>query len=333
MNKKDLLKLMEQFDINYLESLLIKVFLRRNKISKIKNKLILNKINNIDEDDINRADAYLHKINGDLDLKNLERMFELFIEEKDRKLNGAFYTPISIVEYMVNKVINKESNICDCSCGSGAFLVKAAEKIKELTNKSIINIIEKNLYGVDISKRSIERTKLILSLLSLINNEDKEDINFNLVVGDSLRLDWKKQFPNIFKEDGWRNTFDSKSNLSGFDVIIGNPPYVRIQNLDDQTKKRIREKWSSAKKYNVDLYIPLIELSLDLINSDGKVCLITAKSYFDSQAGVFIRRLLRDNRYIEEILDFNFFQLILNTLQEKLKILPEATYFYLICLL
>jgi len=187
--------------------------------------------------------------------------------------------------------------------------IKAAEKIKELTNKSIINIIEKNLYGVDISKRSIERTKLILSLLSLINNEDKEDINFNLVVGDSLRLDWKKQFPNIFKEDGWRNTFDSKSNLSGFDVIIGNPPYVRIQNLDDQTKKRIREKWSSAKKYNVDLYIPFIELSLDLINSDGKVCLITAKSYFDSQAGVFIRRLLRDNRYIEEILDFNFFQL------------------------
>lgn len=309
MNKKDLFKLMENYDITTLESILVKVFLQRNRLHIVKNQLILDKIKSVNQKDVDAVDEYLKKINGELDLKALERIFELLIEEKDRKLNGAFYTPQFVVNYMTNKVINKDVTICDCSCGSGAFLVVSAEKLKKLTNKPITEIIEKNLYGVDISKRSIERTKIILSLLCLINDEDKKEIKFNLIAADSLKLNWKKTFQEIFKGRGWQDAFNYNNENSGFDVIIGNPPYVRIQNLDDETKEFIKKRWSTAKKYNVDLYIPFIELSLDLINSNGEICLITAKSYFDSEAGKSIRRILRENKLIQEILDFNFFQL------------------------
>lgn len=309
MDKKDLFKLMECYDINTLESILIKVFLQRNKITVVKNQLILEKIKLVNQKDVKEVDDYLRKINGDFDLKTIERIFELLIEETDRKLNGAFYTPQNIVNYMTDKVIKRDMTICDCSCGSGAFLVVSAERLKNLTDKSIIEIIENNLYGIDISKRSIERTKIILSLLCLVNNEDKKEIKFNLIASDSLKLNWRKAFPNIFKGEKWQDTFNSKNINSGFDIIIGNPPYVRIQNLDDETKEFIRKRWSTAKKYNVDLYIPFIELSLDLIKKEGEICLITAKSYFDSEAGKSIRKLLRDNRLIQEILDFNFFQL------------------------
>lgn len=297
MNKKDILRLMDNYKLDLLEKLLIKVYLNRKKIYNTTNELVKQKISNLDKEDIDYVDNYLKRINGVFDLKVLERIFELLIEEKDRKLNGAFYTPLNIVEYMCEKSIDKLGYVCDCSCGSGAFLVGAIERLKSLSNKNIIEIIEKYIYGVDISKRSIERSKIILALLAIDNGEDKKEINFNLVCNDSLKLDWNKTFNKVIKEK------------DGFDFVIGNPPYVRIQNLDDKTKEFIKENWKTARKYNVDLYIPFIELSLDIINKKGKVCLITSKSYLTSEAGKFIREILIENKYIYRLLDFNFYQL------------------------
>jgi methylase of polypeptide subunit release factors len=308
VEKRDIDWLLGSYSVKDIETSLIKIFLEINNLNT-KNELLLEVIRKNHEEIKERIKEYLQNKHIDLNLKNLERFFELLIEPEDRKVNGAYYTPLFIVDYMVNKVIKKDVKICDCSCGSGAFLVGSAERLKEITKKSIIQIIENNLYGCDISKSSIYRTKVILSLLSLINGEDKKEIKFNLIASDSLKLNWRATFPEVFGKEELRDSFNYKGKSFGFDVIIGNPPYVRIQNLDDKTKEFIRKRWATAKKYNVDLYIPFIELSLDLINTNGEICLITAKSYFDSEAGKQIRKILRDNRFIEEILDFNFFQI------------------------
>lgn len=306
--KSDVDNLLKEYSVKDIEMSLIKIFLEINNF-KTKNELLVEVINKNHDIVKEQIKKYLQNKNIELNLKTLERFFELLIESEDRKVNGAYYTPTSIVDYMVNKVINKDVTICDCSCGSGAFLVGCAEKLKEITKKPIIEIIENNLYGVDISKSSVYRTKIILSLFSLINNEDKKNMKFNLVASDSLKLNWRTTFPEIFGRQELRDNFNYRGKSLGFDVVIGNPPYVRIQNLDDKTKEFIRGRWKTAKKYNVDLYIPFIELSLDLINTNGEICLITAKSYFDSEAGKQIRKILRDNRFIDEILDFNFFQI------------------------
>lgn len=308
LSKTDIDNLLKIYSVKDIETSLIKIFLETNNF-KTKNELLLEVIRKNHEGIKEKIKEYLQNKNIELNLKTLERFFELLIEQEDRKVNGAYYTPSFIVDYMVNKVIKKDVKICDCSCGSGAFLVTSAEKLKEITKKSIINIIENNLYGSDISKSSIYRTKIILSLLSLMNGEDKREIKFNLIASDSLSLNWRTTFPEVFGKQELRDNFNYKGKSSGFDVIIGNPPYVRIQNLDDKTKELIKRRWVTAKKYNVDLYIPFIELSLDLVNTNGEICLITAKSYFDSEAGKQIRKILRDNRFIEQILDFNFFQI------------------------
>src|SRR3989344_5685897 len=306
--KNDVDNLLKRYSIKDIETSLIKIFLEINNLNT-KNKLLLEVIKQNHDKIKEQIKEYLQNKNIGLNLKTLERFFELLIEQEDRKINGAYYTPSFIVDYMVDKVVKGDITVCDCSCGSGAFLVGCAEKLKEITGKHIIQIIENNLYGSDISKSNVYRTKIILSLLSLINNEDKKEIEFNLVASDSLKLNWRTAFPEVFGKQELRDNFNYRGKSSGFDVIIGNPPYVRIQNLDDKTKEFIRSRWITAKKYNVDLYIPFIELSLDLINTNGEICLITAKSYFDSEAGKQIRRILRDNHFIDEILDFNFFQI------------------------
>lgn len=309
ITKKNVQLLLDISDIDSIESAIVRLFILNNGIINIRNKLIKEKIKSSDENTFIKIETFFKEHNLGINLKNIERIFELLIEEKERKINGAFYTPQFIVDYIVKKVITKTGTVCDPSCGSGAFLVTATERLKKLSKLSYVKTIEKYVYGVDISKRSIERTKLILSLLCLSHGEDKEEIHFNIIIKDSLSMDWQGTFPDIFRIENWDGISNVQDERIGFDFIIGNPPYVRIQNLNDKTKEIIKKKWSSAKKYNIDLYIPFIELSIYLIKKTGKISLITAKSYLDSAAGYYLRNLLKKNKYIEEILNFNFFQI------------------------
>jgi type I restriction-modification system DNA methylase subunit len=130
--------------------------------------------------------------------------------------------------------------ICDPACGSGAFLNQALEflidehqYLDELTAKyhkaALIlsdiegHILEKNLYGVDINEESIEISKLSLWLRTAQRGRKLTSLNNNIKCGNSIIKDqsiagekafnWQKEFPEVFKN-------------GGFDVIIGNPPYI-----------------------------------------------------------------------------------------------------------
>jgi type I restriction-modification system DNA methylase subunit len=300
-NKKDITYLLKHYHIDEIERGVIQFFLKTNKIKKIKNKFLMSFINSGDPAERREIEDFFSLKNIKFDLKQLIRFFELLIEPKWRKLNGAFYTPQFIVDYINDKVIRKNPHIkvCDPACGSGAFLIDATEKISRLNRKSIVKTIEENIYGVDIDPRSVKRTKLILSLLCLINKEDKEEINFNIKVGDSLdpeKFNWQKEFSLIFRK-------------GGFDGVIGNPPYVRIQNLEKETKEKIQKNWETASEGNIDLFIPFFELGINLLNKNGILGYITPNSYFTSFAGRRLREFLSKNTYIKEIIDFNHLQI------------------------
>jgi type II restriction/modification system DNA methylase subunit YeeA len=136
--------------------------------------------------------------------------------------------------------------ICDPACGSGAFLNQALEfliaehqYIDELQAKLFgdamvlseveNSILENNLFGVDINEESVEIAKLSLWLRTAQKGRKLTSLNKNIKCGNSLIEDpniagdkafnWKNEFPNVFKK-------------GGFDVIIGNPPYVDIKALD-----------------------------------------------------------------------------------------------------
>lgn len=269
------------------ETIVIRNILRNARIKKVRNPLI----SNILERKVNKGVSFwfdTQEVISDIEL--LEKLYELNVAEKDRKVNGSYYTPTNIVAYIVKNTIDDLGTICDPACGSGAFLVESSIFLNRKFNLSYEKIFKNFLFGVDILSTSVKRTKIILSLLAILNGEDK-DFDFNLYEGDSLIFDWRKN-----------------SHFKGFDYVIGNPPYVRTKNLRAEVRENIR-RWGTASFGNVDLYIPFFEIAIEITNEKGKIGFITPNTYLTSFNARLVRKILSSNYYLKRIVDFNGWQI------------------------
>ena len=232
--KKIINKLLKKYNVITIEKSLIQLFLNQHDLKS--NNLFLNEylssFDMINEEDIKNIilkDCEL------LSFESLERYFELLFSSKDKKLGGIFYTPEYISQFIINEVINDNPNIkiLDPSCGAGIFCYMSILHLKDkFPKKSIVDMIENNIYACDIDPVSTNRTKIILILTALLHGENPTEINFNIITKDSLKkeLNWKQEFPEVFEK-------------GGFDAVVGNPPYIRIQNIPDEDKKYLHENW------------------------------------------------------------------------------------------
>ena len=257
---------------------LIFSFIQKHDI-QTKNKLILKYTEKYNP-------ASIHIDNFDYSLESIQKAFECLVSDKKRSRFGIVYTPNVIVDYIVNKTVKKNSEtVCDPSCGTGVFLIKVVKRLHKLTNKSVSKIIEQNVYGFDILDEHIEYCKILLTLYMLSTGEEKKNIVFNLKVCNSLTSDLEKEYPK------------------GFDVVLGNPPYVRIQDITEKEKSELKTKWVTCNgAYN--LYFAFFELGMKILNGKGVLGYITANSFFTSFAGKTLRQWLQENRYVDRILDF-----------------------------
>lgn len=217
------------------------------------------------------------------ELKSLEKYLELLIPEKDRKLNGAFFTPTYVVDFIVNEVKPQISDKClDPSCGCGAFLIGLVEYYQKTFKKSIKAIIKDNIYGSDILNYNVKRSKIILSLFGLLNNEIIEDSDFNIYNQDSLKTNWSNKF----------------------EIIVGNPPYVKFQDLSDDNRTYLINNWKSIENGTFNLYFAFFELGHKLLTKEGKLGYITPNNYFTSLAGVSLRQYFSQSKCVTRIVDF-----------------------------
>ena len=296
MNYSSLInKVLKEFKDNNpleIETAIICGVLSLNKIKKVNNLLIKTYLDNKTEyvEDIIK---WFKKKNIKLDIKLLEKFYELNINETERKVNGSYYTPDHIVSYIVQETLkDKLGTVCDPACGSGAFLTETARYLNIKSKVSFKKIYSDYIYGIDILDSSINHTKIILSLLAILNGEDIKEFKFNLYVANSLSFNWKLII----------------NKFSGFDFIVGNPPYVRAKNLDEAGKRSVKN-WKTANFGNPDLYIPFFELGVEWINSSGRIGYITPSTYLTSLNANELRNFLSTNKYIEKIIDFNGWQI------------------------
>lgn len=210
--------------------------------------------------------------------------------------------------------------ICDPACGSGAFLNQALEYLinehayvneleSQVRGESIVfkdigdHILERNIYGVDINEESVEIARLSLWLRTATKGRKLNDLSGNIKCGNSLiddpavagakAFDWKKEFPAVFAK-------------GGFDVVIGNPPYLRVQGLRESFEKEsefFENKFKSATG-RFDIYVLFIERAFALIGQTGKVCFILPHKFLVSEFGEGIRGWLASNRAVESIVHF-----------------------------
>ncbi len=295
IKKKDIITLLKEYSPNDIENGIVSIYCKSNGIVKVKNNLIQSILDNSTSETEYYLTNYLNEKGISLNIKTIEKIFELLLTPEERKINGSFYTPDFLLEYITNNVVKKEGKVCDPACGSGAFLSYAVRRLAHLTHRSYIEVIEKNIYGADILKSSVRKTKIILSLIALDNGEDKAEIKFNLFSGDSLTASWENEFPDVF-ENG------------GFDAIIGNPPYVRAKNLPIKIREKIKEKWYTASVGNIDLYIPFVELALLLLNEDGEIGFVLPNTYATSYSARKLREVIQNKKLLKEYLDFNHLQ-------------------------
>ena len=131
---------------------------------------------------------FVLKENGfTFDLEDLIKLFEFVISPADRIVTGAVYTPKDVRKAILQNVLGDKSEeelrnirIADISCGCGGFLMDAALWIHEKTGKTFADVFKDNIWGIDIQDYSIERTKILLSLLALSEGDDLV-FEFNLL--------------------------------------------------------------------------------------------------------------------------------------------------------
>lgn len=219
-------------------------------------------------------------------------LFEFVISPSDKIVNGAVYTPKYIREYIENycfSSFHKDLSTCkiiDMSCGCGGFLVDAALRLKKQTGKSFKLIFQDNIFGIDIQSYSVERTKIMLSLLAVSLGEDSS-FDFNIWQADTLGIDFHERI----------------SDYDGFDIIVGNPPYVCSRNMAPETKK-LMKNWSVCTTGHPDLYIPFFQIAMQNLSKDGVMGYITMNSFLKSLNGRAVRQYFQEKRKLIHIIDF-----------------------------
>lgn len=304
MIKKEIIQYLQAFsnDLNIVNKLLVAAYIEFNKIKVYNNKLILSYIQGSDKQKVSDFIALMRNKSEFFDFEDMINLFEITISREDAIENGAVYTPQYIRNYIVQESINRlnlddysNMQVADISCGSGAFLYTSAKLIKDRTKKSFYDIYKTNIFGLDISPNAIHRTKILLSLLAISSGEDIEQFNFNLFMGNTLDFNWT----------------NNHSGFNGFDLVVGNPPYVRTKHIEEKTKA-LMKKWKVASSGNADLYIPFFEIGLKYLKQDGILGYITVNTFKRSVNARNLRSFFQDSLLDLTILDFNAHQVFEN---------------------
>jgi methylase of polypeptide subunit release factors len=246
-----------------------------------------------------------------------------------RKEQGIYYTPKFIVDYIVKNTLGekleeiksvndlKKIKILDPACGSGSFLTRVLEemnnKYKDFGNPgnqyTKTEILLNNIYGVDLDSQATELAKLNL-LLDTLDEKAKLPTIKNIRVGNSLISgsdeELEKYFGKNFRDKkpfNWEEEFGG----GGFDVIIGNPPYIRNRELDEKDKEFFNKiYYSSSGQY--DIYQLFFERSISLLKEDGFLGFITSNKYAIADYGKKLREFILDNCKVVSIVDVSNLQ-------------------------
>jgi type I restriction-modification system DNA methylase subunit len=186
-------------------------------------------------------------------------------------------------------------------------------------------ILLNNIYGVDIDTQAVEVTKLSL-LLKVIEGENKDaleaqqklfrervlpDLENNIKCGNSLIG------PEIYDEEiegienvnffDWDSNFSKIMNNGGFDAVIGNPPYIRIQAMKEWAPIEVefyKKKYISASIGNYDIYVVFVERVIELLNENGLLGFILPHKFFKKEYGKPLRSIIASGSYLSKVVNF-----------------------------
>ncbi|MFA5780269.1 MAG: N-6 DNA methylase [Elusimicrobiota bacterium] len=251
-------------------------------------------------------------------LKKTSTTTKLKETHQHRKEQGIYYTPTYIVDYIVKNTVGeilktaksktvRKLRILDPACGSGSFLTRAFDELvdywvgqnkkqSEFGTVQKTEILSNNIYGVDLDKQAVEITQMNLLLKTLYTRERLPMLK-NIRCGNSLIDDPKIAGNKAFK---WEEEFKELISEGGFDVIIGNPPYVDIKGMDPSAVDYLFDKYFSTEN-RINLYASFVEKAINLLKKDGYFSFIIPNSILYNDSYKKLREFIIKSTSIKKI--------------------------------
>lgn len=267
----------------------------------------------------------------------IDKNFDTYILDHKRKNTGSYYTPDYVAKYMVSKALfdyfknntslsderlasifynekyNLKSNeielflnifnnlkIADLSCGGGIFLINYMKIIDKILKSNLLNdysnhlkIISRNVYAYDINAEAIKSLELKLNIYFKPQNREEllfiNTYNIDVIVND----DFENTVPN-----------------DGFDIVIGNPPYLGEKGnkklFSDIRKSKFGNLYYEGK---MDLFYYFIYRGVNILNDSGVLVYLTTNYFITADGAKKLRNFLRNNGSITEMINFNEYKL------------------------
>ncbi len=210
------------------------------------------------------------------------------------KILGQVFTPNWIISEILNLVgYNNESildkYILEPSSGDGAFLLEIVNRYinicieKKIETIEIAARLEKYIYAVELDE--VEYAKSIQNLNQLVSYRLQINKNLNWKIYNQNTLDFYKNYADFF------------------DFVIGNPPYIRIHNLDIKTREILKQDFLFSEG-TIDIYLSFFEMGFKMLKKDGFLGYITPNSYLHNSSYSMFREYLKNQKIVKTLIDF-----------------------------
>ena len=213
--------------------------------------------------------------------------------------------------------------------GRQPAIYQGAQGNWRLTTAEKKRILLNNIFGVDIDRQAVEVTKLSL-LLKVLEGENQETLGQQLALwreralpdlGDNIKCGNSLIGPDYFEAQlmpdeeemrrvnpfNWETEFSEIMAVGGFDCVISNPPYIRIQTMKTWAPTEVefyKHRYAAASKGNYDIYVVFVERALQLLNQRGRMGYILPHKFFQAKYGQQLRQLIAGGEHLAEIVHF-----------------------------
>ncbi|MFW9983732.1 MAG: Eco57I restriction-modification methylase domain-containing protein [Candidatus Odinarchaeota archaeon] len=245
-----------------------------------------------------------------------------------RKRLGQYFTPDWAVDYIIENTLGPtiaedsdrllgEFTILDPACGDGAFLIGALRFLEHKTHtvntvpqELLLRSIVDSIHGIDIDPKTLKKCHTRLRKTSKQLLGVAADFSQRVLLGNSLiqpdshaKTVYGSKLAKVHPVD-WYRVYPWAMREGGFDVIVGNPPFIGIKALDTRLKTYLRHRYRTVEQ-QFDILVPFIELGLNLLRPGGRLGYIISNKVLAADYGIRLRQTLVKKYVIEQMVDLS----------------------------